>query len=217
MATVTLQNLIDDSKFRAGMVGSEFVSDPEWTSIINASMGDLYDLILLNYGDEYFAKTGASVAYSGSTTEISLPGDFLKLISMEYRSSAGWKSMKGFQFAERNSLKESGASFEARMIYVPELTKLAILSDECSFKNSWVEYVVIKTAMKARDAEESDVSVLMAELQAKEAMIIRAAPKRDLSTPRRVIDVEKFDYCFEEDNGPRYCLQGDSVLIRYSY
>ena len=54
--TVTLLEMRDEAKQRADMVNSNFVTDAEWTTYINASAAWLYDLLVSAYGSDYFVS-----------------------------------------------------------------------------------------------------------------------------------------------------------------
>lgn len=212
MATETLGNLIAAAKGRADMENSSFISESLWITFINKGLGDLYDLLVSNYGDDFFCKTGTPVDVASGAGEVALPSDFHKLVGIDQYYMGMWKPMKDFQFAERYLLEGSScapryciqadkvlirpsshSSLKIQMIYVPEFAKLSNLSDTFNFKSSWADFVILSAAIKAKDKEESDVSVLMIELQRAEANIIKASPGRDANRPKRIIDIESVD------------------------
>jgi len=53
---VSLSDLIARSRQRADMVNTQFVTDPEITGYLNESLGELYDLIIQNAGNEFFMR-----------------------------------------------------------------------------------------------------------------------------------------------------------------
>lgn len=213
MALITLQELIDDAKDRADMSGSDFISDAAWKRNINKGLGNLYDMLVKNFGDDCFTVTGSEQSVAAGAGSLTLPTDFYKLDGIDYKSGNCWLPMKDFQFAERSLvydgssspkyclqldklmiLPTSHAAFTYRLIYIKEFSKLSNMSDSFDFKSSWDDYVVCKAALKAKDKEESDVSVLMAELQAAELNIMAMSPNRDANRPKKVIDVEAVNY-----------------------
>lgn len=209
MALISLQELIEEAQDRADQLGSDFISEVGWKRYINKGLGDLYDLLVANYGDDYFTVTGPEVSVAASAGEIPLPSDFYKLVGIERKNGGCWVTLNDFQFAERSLIYENNCSpryclqadkmllrpekhsaVTVRFIYIKEFSKLSDLSDTFNFKSSWDDFVICKAALKARDKEEGDVSVIAAELQKAEANIIKMAPNRDANRPKRVIDVE---------------------------
>lgn len=106
---------------RADRVNSQFVTLPEWTSYINQSLFELYDLLVTQYGEEYFAASPAYLTTDGVNQFFQLPngvltfknasgGDyvappFYKLLGVDLGISNGpngWVSVQKFQFQERN-------------------------------------------------------------------------------------------------------------------
>jgi hypothetical protein len=85
--------------------------------------------------------------------------------------------------------------------YVPRLTPLSSDSDTCDGISGWNEYIIVDAAIKAKDKEESDVSVLG---QRKLMLIQRiesAAENRDAANPMTVSDNMGSDYGFPGGNG----------------
>ena len=65
----TLAQLRASAQSAADMVGSNFVTDAEWTSWINGAAKELYGILVQKYGDDYFMNrlaTKASVERSSS-------------------------------------------------------------------------------------------------------------------------------------------------------
>jgi len=42
------------AKQRADLVASQFVTDPEWNSNINASLQELFDMLVQKFGNDYY-------------------------------------------------------------------------------------------------------------------------------------------------------------------
>lgn len=72
--------------------------------------------------------------------------------------------------------------------YVPVLTELSAEGDTFNSVSGWDEFVVIDAAIKAKDKEESDVTVLASRWQAVKKRIESAAPNRNLAAPKTVSD-----------------------------
>jgi hypothetical protein len=212
MAAISLTELIEDAKGRAEMLGSDFVSESLWKSFINKGLGNLYDILVSSYGDDYFAETSKPLDIAQGAGKLDLPVNFYKLIGIEMYYMGQWRSMKDFQFAERSLLSglesapryciqsdkilirpENHTALKIRLVYIPEFQKLSALGETFNFKSSWDDYVILTAAIKAKDLEESDVSVLAAELDFSRQNIIKMAPNRDANRPKKVIDTESVD------------------------
>lgn len=107
MASVTLQDLITQSRYRADMINSDFVSDAELTTYLNASIAELYDILIQSYGSDYFVNYKVTNLSSGvDTYDINtLLGttDFYKLHGVDAKiDSNTWSTLVPFNFNERN-------------------------------------------------------------------------------------------------------------------
>lgn len=101
---MTLPQLREATRQRADMVHSQFVSDEEFNSYINASYFELYDLLVQKYGNDYYMKE-YSFQLQGNVTRYDLPEDFFKLLGVDLEISSGpdgYVSLRPFTLAERN-------------------------------------------------------------------------------------------------------------------
>lgn len=221
----TLVNLRLQSRYRADMTDSQFVSDTELNTYINNSYGELYDLLVTKFED-YFVSTSTFTISSGNTQ--ALPSDFYKLLGVDKAYNGGeYTAVRKFNFAERNRDSISGrvgttypvvryrvlganlhftpddhATGDYRIWYVPQKTELSGDSSEISDQIilDWDEYIIVDAAIKMLIKEESDVSALMAQKQMLIKRIEEAAQVRDEGEPERVTDVNSF---FADDLGFR--------------
>lgn len=72
--------------------------------------------------------------------------------------------------------------------YIPTMTPLANLADTFDGISGWTEYVIVDAAIKCKDKEESDSSVLMAQKAALVTRIQAMADGRDAGSPPKVSD-----------------------------
>ena len=107
---------------RADMVGSTFVSNPEWRNYINQSMFELYDLLVTTYED-YFVTTPVQFNTNGAQFIYPLPNGqitfqsginptqnvvappFYKLVGVDLAlntASNGYVTVNKFNFSDRN-------------------------------------------------------------------------------------------------------------------
>lgn len=206
------------------MESSQFVSDSELTSYINASIAELQDIIIQTYGSEYYVESDTFMTTSGET-DYELPDDFYKLLGVDVSiNGQEFISIKKFNFNERNrfndvtiwnaagvpniryrlmgnNLKFSPApdtNSTVQIWYVPLSTKLVEDDDELNDLNQYCEYVIVDAAIKMLQKEESDVSVLMAQKAALVQRITSAADNRDAGESESVSDVyaEDDEYYF---------------------
>ena len=187
---VTFQALIDESKDRADMVGSSFVSDSTWEKYINKSKDVLYDHLISAYGEDYYTTDHDITLISGTDT-YSLPSDFYKVVSVEL-------DIGGSEYIplDRFSLRNRGRGFYNRyynvykyrligdnihftpnpstgttvkLWYIPLATNLVNSTDELKGFNGWEEFIIIDAAIKALRKEESDTT----ELERDRAILVR--------------------------------------------
>jgi len=116
---VTLSDLITRSRQRADMVNTQFVTDSEITSYLNESLGELYDLIIQNAGNEFFMRRawiretppedapvpspdGYMVRDAQDGTFAVLPPDFYRLLGVEAHFGDGvpW-ILRPYTFTQR--------------------------------------------------------------------------------------------------------------------
>lgn len=93
-----------------------------------------------------------------------------------------------------------------RLWYVPRLSTLDSDASTMDGISGWTEYVIVDAAIKAKNKEESDVSVLMAR---KAGLILRiesAAENRDAANPMTVSDNQTNDFFW--NGGPGGSGQG---------
>jgi hypothetical protein len=216
---MTLAQLRLASQQRADMVNSSFISDAEWTTLVNGSLYELYDLLVSKFQD-YFIAAPFQITADGINTQYALPNDFYKLAGVDASYSANqpnnWLTLKPFNFQERNrypagvpvSSWNGVNDIRYRVVgnnvwfspmpqkgqlfqiwYIPTLSPLVNDSDVAQGVDGFLELVIVDAAIKALTKEESDVSVLMAEKTALIQRIQVAAANRDAGMPKTVTDV----------------------------
>lgn len=84
------------------------------------------------------------------------------------------------------------ASQTVQVWYVPRMTQLLQDNDMLDGISGWTEYVVIDAAIKARNKEESDVSVLAARKMMMLQRIEEAASNRDAGLPDTISDSRRY-------------------------
>lgn len=216
MAT-TLSDLRTRARQRADMVNSQFISDSELTSFINASYAELYDLLIQTYED-YFVSSETFTLASSDAGVRALPSDFYKLKGVDYDLNGSYVTLYPYDWNTRNLRQQSVSSLYRRdfdlsyrvmgsnlrleprdnatgsfqLWYVPSYTALSADSDTVDSnitRNNWEEYIVIDTAIKMLAKEESSTNHLIYEKQQMVKRIEASAMDRDVDQPERISDV----------------------------
>lgn len=217
---ITLAQLRVEARYRADMERSQFIKDNELTTYINKSIAELWDLLCEAYGSDYNVESvdGSTVADQDA---YDLPADFYELKGVDMRlTNNDWVTLERFNFNERNRWQTSrawdgisevryrivgnqirfsptpGASTEYKIWYVPTATQLTDDGDTLDELNGYSEYIVVDTAIKMLQKEESDVSLLLAQKEKLAQRIRDKAANRDAAVAATVQDVsaEEEDY-----------------------
>lgn len=215
---ITLAELRTQSRQRADMENSNFVSDSEYNANINASLAELHDILISAYGEDYYIEDFDFSAVANQS-EYDLPDNFYKLrgvdVKLNTAGQAEYYSVRRFNFNERNRFAQQGLwqinglpfiryrlvgsklkfspapdqNTEVKIWYIPKSVVLVNDTDEFDDINGYAEYVIVDAAIKALNKEESDVSVLMAQKEALRQRIISMAQNRDAGEPESVSDI----------------------------
>lgn len=213
---VTLQELRDSCRARADMQNSGFIQDSELDAYINSSARELYDLLTTKFEDYYLTSSSFTVTFP--TTSFAVPSDFYKLRGVDiFVGNSYYETAQPFTFQERNLQQNpivfpfaqtsgylyqlragnihflnnqySSGTITGRIWYIPRMTKLVDATDTFDGINGWEEYIIINTAIKMLQKEESDTSVLLALKKEMKERIEETAANRDAGSPERVTDV----------------------------
>jgi hypothetical protein len=215
MTTYNLSQLRERARQRADMENSRFISDSELNSFINASYGELYDLLVATRGENYYITSHSFTTTSGVDT-YALPNDFFKLMGVDYVTSPNQAiTLRPFMWQERNRFKEpfyNNANYNLmyqirgnnlvfvpapngnqsiKLWYIPRAIELNDDSDSFDGINGWEEYVIIDAAIKMRIKEETSIDELVLAKSEMKARISQASAGRDSSEPLRVTDVDR--------------------------
>jgi len=206
---------------RADMENSGFVDDSELVVYINESLAELYDLLVLKYGEDYFTNPKPyELSIDGSKDVYNLPRDFYKARGVDLIIGAKEAiSLRQFMFSERNKYSnsylytwgQSGASSaryriigrkiwfipsatsakNIQIFYIPHAPVLEDDADEFDAINGWEQYIIVDTAIKMLSKEESDISALSLEKANLIKRINSSARNRDAGRSQRVSDVSQ--------------------------
>jgi hypothetical protein len=215
----TLAQLRARSALRANMdddAANSRVLTSDWNSLINESYLELWALVESAGGDLALTAFNFTLASPGSGTTtttggmtVSLPADCDQVRSVtrdpdtdqgyaldrfEWSDRTNWPSDRGLSYCPIGGVLHiypaSRAAGAYRLDYVPAPTALVADGSTVSVVvDKWNEYIVLATAIKARDVEESDTRTLEMQRQRMEKRIKAEARRSDAGRPRKVVDV----------------------------
>jgi len=231
--TRTLNELIAEVRQRSDMVNSDFVTDAELTRYINESISELYDMLIVAKGQEWFIREATITTLADQDSyEIDTTHDFYLLLGVDLNSGADTPTpLRPYMLDERHdrthysarpsaygnttnlryrlsgTVKSTApnigtynhritfkpsppAGLSVTLIYIPHAPVLATgATDVWDGFNGWEEYVVVDSAIKCLEKEESSTTALE---RRKERLIQRInglASAHDDGFPERVTDV----------------------------
>jgi len=206
----TLDDIRIESRNRADMTGSEFVSDDELNRYINDSLGELYDMLVQEYGVDNFLD-GYEFNTVVGQSRYDLPTDFYKFAGLDLQNSGTYYSLTRFAHSDRllyrnasdfvvdglpkhryrlrkmhlDVLPAPEAIHSCVLHYIPQITELVNSSDviDSAIVESWLEFVHVDAAIKMLIKEESDVQEMLMTKQALTQRIRASAQGRDIDVP----------------------------------
>lgn len=214
-SNVTLTELRAQARATSDMQNSGFVTAAELDQYINLAAQTLYDILVSRFED-YYIKDPLTFTITAPDTTYDLPEDFYKLRGADAQvNGSQWAPMRAFTFQERNILQNPllspiydaassmyrlrgqkfqllgtpQAVFTGRLWYIPAMTKLVAGSDTFDGVNGWERHIVLSAAVMMKQKEESDCTILLAEIAKIEDRIRNMGDNRDAGTPERVTDV----------------------------
>jgi len=185
------------------MVSSSFVGTSELDGFINASGGELWDILITRYEDYCTTPEWSTFTLSGSDYQRSLPSDCVKLRGVEFYDRGEWSALKRYTLEDRDRWRdtqwrwgsderrytilgsklsfvpEDSAAGDYRFRYVQAWTVLSSSTQTVSLPNGWEEYISVDAAIKCKQKEESDTTALEMRKAALLRRIEAAASNRD--------------------------------------
>jgi hypothetical protein len=162
---------------------------------------------------------GTGLGVGGSSTLYPLPFNFLSMVSLDIATTGSIKPWSGrpYQEEDRNSLNYPAittgwfgplvwyqlqdaninflsvpnATYTCTLNFVPTAPKLAQPEDTLESHNSWDEFIVLKTCMKAlfKDGRYDAIAILRGELEEQRDRIRTSASERDQTQAEVVHDL----------------------------
>ena len=108
--TILASDIIADAQAKSDMEFSEFVDDPRWLIWADQAVRELHRVVCATFAATYFRTTDFTL--TGSTYTYSLPATFMRLKGLDvYPDTPMRRSVKRFNFAERNNSADYGTDF----------------------------------------------------------------------------------------------------------
>lgn len=114
---VTIVELRTQARQRADMENTQYVSDTEVNTYLNASLAELYDLLVATFDDYYL--TSVTINLSANQELYPLPSDFYKVLGVDLDTTANFNnpiSLRAFSFADRNRNSFYGNVVSAQIV-----------------------------------------------------------------------------------------------------
>lgn len=220
--TYTLADLRTLVRQRADMENSAFVTDTEANRYINDSVKELFELLVVTYGQEYFYTSVTKNTLAGQQS-YAMPSDAFKLLRVDVRTADGYEPLRPWKFPASllgmptttrraparlpryrwagNALifePEPSGTHWFRIHYVQRPERMDDDTDPLAeFLDDWAEFIVLRAAIKCLAKEESDASELTTELTMLRAHIVTTAPPKDIGYAQTIVD-ERWRFA---DNG----------------
>lgn len=188
-----------------------FVTAAELVDWINEGYAALHEKLVSAYGEEYVSTSANLTVASGVAP---LPTDFFKLQTIEMDIAGVTRTLRPYVQAERNAYKNvpnvigttkpryklvasnikllpvQPDGTVVSITYAPEITPLAINTDQVRFPNQWEKYIVAYAAMQMLDKEESSITSLEKLLAGWDEELEVLKQSRDASAPTQAVDVD---------------------------
>jgi hypothetical protein len=186
-----------------------YIDEPQMTRMINASLAELYDLVVASNKDHYAESTNVNV--TSGTDSYTLAADHYRLVGVDIYDSGAWHLMKRFNIHERNQLQdgdgsEGSTSYRVvggalklrptptwsgtvRVWYIPAPPQLSLDTDTWDGIAGWEQYVVIDCCLKLGRKQKEDITELISEKASLAGRIKGLCCDLDDNEPDRVRDV----------------------------
>ncbi len=219
MNLVRLDTLRTAARNRSNTLVDQNVTDPEVTGMVNDSIGEFYDILVMA-NEDYILKQWPIATASGTSTYGLAPDHYVtRGVDAQLQAGSQPVTVNRFDFEDRNKygyvpLPVAGVSPQAASFmykeenntivlipgnvlasgiplnvwYYPVPAPLAADSDTFDFVAlGWNDYVAVDVAIKIKDKQESDCTVLMAQKEALKQRIRARAGRRNQTQPHRMV------------------------------
>lgn len=154
---------------RANMENTQFVTDIELNSYINASYGELYDILLSRFED-YFMKLDPTsgqpptFTLAGGVNFWALPSDLYKLRGLDVQVSPpnDWNTVYRYNFSERNSRSRTvnRIQYGLRVNYYRVLNQQIQILPEDQADGTYRIWYIPRITKLVSDADDTSPTIL---------------------------------------------------------
>jgi hypothetical protein len=192
MRSVTIADIVARARIHADQRNSGFVSDAEALQLFNEVYPELYDE-LVDVDENYYITEAPGIAVSSATGTYALPGDFYKMVGVDFQAGSDRITLYRFNEADRNQSFTSATNIPTGTVYlryVPAPTIYTSTSQTVDGIAGWDRLCSLRIAIDMMDAEESNTDRLTRKYQER-LETIRGSLDRDLGMPQTVTDVSR--------------------------
>lgn len=206
--TISTSEIEARARRRADMENSDFIGSAELTQYCEKAFQEFIGILITKEPD-LMTKRENLVTVAG-TAEVSLPAGFKALRRLKYTTSF---SLRRAELQELEVLTFNGrrakpthywlsgihtgaatvtlmpipdAVYALHLYHIPSISLADVTGGGLNMVAGWDEYVVLTAAMKMKDKEESDVSVLLGERKLLLDNIVAQVTAQDTGEPGRI-------------------------------
>lgn len=207
---ITIPDLALRARRRADMVGSSFVTDSEVDGYAEQAWREFYMRLVSKFEDYFVEKD--SIGISAGIGFLVLGADFLKVRGVRHPDeyflgrvdvkeipniATRGRTGKPTHYWVHGSFRTNSPRIEVfptndvsrtvDVYYVPLWSLADVTAGSVRFVAGWDEYIVLSMAIKMKDKEESDCSVIMAERAQLLEVIEKSMTPLDAAEPGAVV------------------------------
>lgn len=215
--TTLASDLVTQIRYLSNMENNQFVTDIQLLYYINASAGELDDILVAKQEEYRLIKTQLQIT-SGNL--IPLPSDFYQLRQVDFYYSPSaiqpWTTIQKYMLKEQtlysSSLNrsiygvpnirymlqdgyiaivpETNALGQYRIWYTPVFKQMSLTDTIPSYfeNQAWREYIVVDCCIKVYNGQNMDPSIFMAQKAALKTRIEAMSGHRDSGSPKHIVN-----------------------------
>jgi len=196
---------------------SQFITDEFLISSLDAARAEVHDLLNSKFGDDYFT-TSSGVSLQAGTTDYALPGDFLKLLGVDYQTSTERpRTVRRYNWQDRNryggptfqtdgspdfsyrlqgqniTLTDAPAGGTLTLTYVPSTPRLITTDQTVDGFNGWEDLMCWLAVRRCLVREETSTTEVDREIGRQLERLDWAADARDAGEAETLQNVRSPD------------------------
>jgi hypothetical protein len=188
-ANVTLLTLRTRARQRANVENSQFVTDAEVTSLVNAGIARLYNDICRAVPRYY--STDYTITTVAGTISYALPAAFRSAQGVYAQEATDYyRPLASISDVDRAAMRAPSGAYTIILRYTPAPPVLALDADTFDGISGYEEFVVAFVARAILTKEEADISAVQLELDEARRDVLDNVGARDQGAPVYVTEVE---------------------------